>query len=687
MAEVRSGSFNTTGYSDPGYTDHYVFSWELVSQSIPDCTSTIKWSVVGAGASNSAYWTYVQEKYVTVNGVTQTNTTKVATYNGTVAFSGTSVIKHSTTTGKGSFSASCGGAFYNYGSYNSKGSGSWDLPTIARATMPDVNLATPVELGKPVNIGFSKAKDPNFKHKITYSVGSLTGQTAGLSSTGFIGAGVTIVFTPPTSLGSQFPNANSTRCTITCYTYNASGTHIGTTTNAFDLNVPSYTPTCSVALSGVNLLSSTYVENKSSASVSITAATSYGASIKSYSTVIDGKTYTSQSFTTSVLSSGNKTAATTITDSRGKSVTVNSSTITVYDYAIPHITSFALTRQSDETTVVAAIKGGFSSVNSKNAKTVKVTLNGVTNTVTLSAYTFDTTTTFTNVPTDNTLTGQLTLTDSYTSVTKDAVLPTVAVTMDFYKEGNGVAFGKVAEEGSLLDVAWRIKNGSVLSLIGGLGTSIPSSANLNSTTYINPGNYVCPSNAIAQTLSNTPTKNAFKMSVHNVTNAYADASNQWTYLVREIINYQGERWVQDVNKDTGSWVYSAWRLMVTSGNISGYLTTPADYVIEQTTSGAWTYRKWNSGYMEMYGTVSQTPTVLNNGTNSITVTLPVSFANANFIVSITPAKCALQVSAYGDCNSASDKTHTVNSFILSYKYNYSTAYAVNFNVAIVGNWK
>ena len=177
------------------------------------------------------------------------------------------------------------------------------------------------------------------------------------------------------------------------------------------------------------------------------------------------------------------------------------------------------------------------------------------------------------------------------------------------------------------------------------------------------------------------------MCVHNVTNAYADASNQWTYLVREITNYQGERWVQDANKDTGSWVFSAWRLMVTSGNISGYLTTPADYVIEQTTSGAWTYRKWNSGYMEMYGTVSQTPTVLNNGTNSITVTLPVSFANANFIVSITPAKCALQVSAYGDCNSASDKTHTVNSFILSYKYNYSTAYAVNFNVVIVGNWK
>ena len=687
MAEVRSGSFNTTGYSDAGYTDHYVFSWELVSQSVVDCTTTIKWSVVGAGATNSAYWTYVREKYVTVNGVTQTNTTQVATYNGTVAFSGQSVIKHSTTTGKGSFSASCGGAFYYYGSYNSTGSGTWDLPTIARATNPSLS-ATSVTMGSSVQITLTPAVS-TYKHKLSYDFGSITGQGGGLSSgNGFTASGtVTVTFTPPTSLGNQIPNANSGTCTIYCYTYTSDGTHIGTTTKTLTLNIPSYTPSASVSLTGVNLLSSTYVSMRSSANVSVSASSSYGATITSYSTVIDGKTYTTQSFSTSVLSTGTKTAVATVTDSRGKTVTVNSSSITVYDYAIPYITSFTLTRQSTATTVVAAIKGGFSSVNSKNAKTVKVTLNGVTNTVTLSAYTFDTTTTFTNVPTDNTLTGQLTLTDSYTSVTKDAVLPTVAVTMDFYKDGNGIAMGKVAEEGNLLDVAWRIKNASVLSLIGGLGTSIPSSANLNSTTYINPGNYVCPSNAIAQTLSNTPTKNAFKMCVHNVTNAYADASNQWTYLVREITNYQGERWVQDVNKDTGSWVYSAWRLMVTSGNISGYITTPSDYVVEEGESGAWTYRKWNGGYMEMFGTLSQTPTALNNGNNSITATMPVSFANTNFVVTITPAKCGLMVSAFGDCNSSNDKTHTVNSFVLTYKYNYSTAYTVNFNVMVAGRWK
>ena len=594
MAEVRSGSFNTTGYSDPGYTDHYVFSWSLVSQSIANNTSTISWSVTGAGGTNSAYWTYVQEKYVTVNGVTQTNTTKVATYNGTVAFSGQSTIKHSSN-GKGSFSASCGGAFYYYGSYNSTGSGSWDLPTIARATTPTLS-ATSVTMGSAVTINLAPA-DSSFKHKLSYSFGSLSYQATGLASgTGFTASGnVTVNFTPPTTLGSQIPNANSGDCYIKCDTYKSDGTHVGSTTKMITLSVPSYTPGATVALTGVNLLSSTYVQSKSSVKVSITAATSYGATIKSYSTVIDGKTYTTSSFTTSVLSSGTKTATTTITDSRGKTVTVNSASITVFAYSIPYVTSFSLARQTDGTTVIATLKGGFAAVNNKNAKTVKVTLNGVTNTVTTSAYTFDTTTTFTGVPTDNTLTGKLTLTDSYTTVTKDAVLPTVSVTMDFYKDGNGIAMGKVAEEGNLLDVVWNIKNDTVPTLLGGLGKAIPADTDINTSTYINPGNYVCAANATATTLKNCPTTVAFKMRVSNCLSVQRDVQSGGTaYPIREITDYNGQSWIQNVRKQNGAWVFYPWRLLLDSTNCP-------DYVVDSGTSGVWRYTKWNSGFAECFG--------------------------------------------------------------------------------------
>ncbi len=589
MAEVRSGSFNTTGYSDSGYTDHYVFSWELVSQSIVDCTSTIKWSVKGAGGKTLEYWTYVKEKYVTVNGVAQTDTTKVATGNETVAFSGTSVIKHSTSTGKGSFSAECGGAFYYYGSYNSTGKSSWDLPTIARATTPEFS-AEGVTLGSNITIGLYPA-DPSFKHKLTYSVGNLSGQTSGLNiGSNFTSQGaINVNFAPPASLGAQFPNANSTKCTITCYTYTSSGTHIGTTTNAFDLNVPSYTPTGSVALTGVNLLNGAYAENKSSATVNITAPTTnlYGASIKSYSTVIDGKTYTAQSFTTSVLSKGDKKAKVTVTDSRGKSVTVDSSSITVYAYSIPYITSFSLARQTDGTTVKAIVKGGFAAVNNKNSKTIKVTLNGKTETITPDAYIFDNTDnpiTFTNVSTDQTFTGTLTLTDSYTTVTKTAVLPTVAVTMDFYKDGNGIAMGKVAESGNLLDVAWPTKVKSVKFQRG----TRPTSANipLDADNYGGVEMFLA-SNSMTEGKPKFIDGKDVTSSEGYITHFHWDNGG----------GYDAQLFLKHTNGSllargctAGTW--SAWKQFIDDNMCK-------DYVIEQGITNGWEYTKWNSGKIEM----------------------------------------------------------------------------------------
>lgn len=130
MAEVKSGSFYTSGYSDPRSADCFLFSWSLVRQSIEENYSEINWSLVGAGGT-STYWTYVKEKYVTVNGETKSNATLQQIANDTVAFSGTSKIYHNSD-GKKTFSASAGGAFYYYGSYNSTGSGTWELPQIPR---------------------------------------------------------------------------------------------------------------------------------------------------------------------------------------------------------------------------------------------------------------------------------------------------------------------------------------------------------------------------------------------------------------------------------------------------------------------------------------------------------------------------------------------------------------------------
>lgn len=46
-------------------------------------------------------------------------------------------------------------------------------------------------------------------------------------------------------------------------------------------------------------------------------------------------------------------------------------------------------------------------------------------------------------------------------------------------------------------------------------------------------------------------------------------------------------------------------------SLSGSSVLPADYVVEQGTSGAWTYRKWNSGVSECWAHFGTTST--NNG--------------------------------------------------------------------------
>lgn len=493
---VTKGSFYTSGWSDPNSPNCYYVSWELTGQSIAGNYSDIKWSVVGAGGKNEFWWTNVHKRYVTVNGSTQSSTTVQETYNGTVAFSGTTRIAHGSD-GKKSFSISAGGAFYVVGDYNSTGSGTWELPTIARATTPSL-AATSVTMGSTMRITLTPA-DSSFKHKLKYEFGSLVSQVAGLTSgVDFTSQGTTYHdFTPPTSLGEQIPNAMSGTCKLICYTYNSDGQHIGTTTANITINVPSYTPTITlVAVTGVNQLSGAYVAGKSSVKVVSTASSSYGASIAKYSTTIDGKTYSGNSFTSSALSAGTHSAVLVVTDSRGKTATKTSTSITVYAYSTPVITGFTLERQSNGTTVVATVKGTVSSVNNKNAKNITVTLNGVTQSITSSSYTINGTTTFTGVSTDSTFTATAKITDSYTSTTKDAMVSTVKVTTDYYRDGTGIAFGKVAESGNLFECDWPAEFNQGVTLgkalpvaSGGTGATTASAARTN-LGVITPADYV-----------------------------------------------------------------------------------------------------------------------------------------------------------------------------------------------------
>lgn len=675
MAEVRSGSFKTSIFSGAETSpSHYVFSWTLTSQSIENNTSTISWTLSAAGGLNEYYWIYIYDKYVTVNGVTKSSTAGVQSYNGTVAFSGTSTITHSGD-GKGKFSASAGGAFYYSGSYNSTGSGSWDLPTIARATTPTLS-ATTITMGSSITVSMSPANS-TFKHKLRYDFGSVSGSATGFS----IGEGFTVqgnssaTFTPPTSLGSQIPSAMSGKGTLYCYTYASNGTHIGTKSVGITLNVPAYTPEITgITLSGNNLLGGAYVQGKSTATGDASVKTYYGAQIKSISSVIDGKTYTSLPFTTSALSTGNKSAAITFTDSRNKSVTVSSAAITVYAYSIPSISVFKLERQSNGTTVIATVQGTIASVNSKNAKTIKVTLNGVTNTITSSSYTISATTTFTNVPTDNTLNATASFADSYTTVTKSATLPTVAVTMDFHNSGKGIAMGKVAETAELLDVAWDTRVGKNLQVDGTI-----NGVDIRANNYVLGGSRegITDENWIANAPSFIGTYSQDNQWYSTLSlrhrNGQDDGSKYGLQLRSILVQDDNLSWRQHIN---GSW--KTWRTLLDSINT-------ADYIVQQGTSGNWTYRKWNSGVAECF--IRHTFTPYATGDNDVTISYPFTFTTTPVVTPALELNGTIATGGVIACNGAGNTPNNTTQCNLCVCGITTKTYNIVVDVRVIGKWK
>jgi hypothetical protein len=442
------------------------------------------------------------------------------------------------------------------------------------------------------------------------------------------------------------------------------------------LTVPTYMPSIGVPeISGDGLLYGEYVAGKSKATIYFDVASSYGATIDAndITATIDGKTYKSNMFTTSVFSSGSKSLSIKVTDSRGYAatyVTPTTDMITVYAYSNPTITEFTLTRQEDGTTVVATVKGTVSAVNNKNAKTITVTLNGVTQTITSSAYTINGTTTFENVNSDVTYTGTAKIQDSYTSVSKNAVVPTVAVTMDFYKDGNGIAMGKVAEYGDLFDVNWltRMRKAFTADALVTFKNHLYHHGHIymggnkgatgeNHIKFSNPDNSTNPHNVYIYGGNPSDT---------TAIGIY-DAGKS-----RRVMNYtDGDNKIFFGHNDTKFYF----------NNI-----ILSDFVVEQGTNGIWTYRKWNSGIAECWGNVSTTPTTV-NGNNAVSVNLPFTFAETDYKVNISPAKAAMYITAFGDCATNGNLTHTTTSFTMAYKYSYGTAYAVSFNVNVYGKWK
>lgn len=507
MATSGSTTVAVTSY------DTLKFSWVQVGQSTVNNYTTINWSLqLISTSAGQIISSAVKSWSVTVNGTAYSGTNSVAIGNNetkTLA-SGQTVITHNTDGSKSfsySFSQEFGITFAGASVGTKTGSGTGTLNTIPRATTPTFHTSS-IDLDGTVTIYTSRASD-TFTHDLSYSFAG--------SDYVSIATGVEsyLYWKVPLDLANSMPNTTSGTLTLKCVTKNGS-TVIGTKTALLTVKVPTnITPTINrvthvEAATGTAIESiGAYVQSKSKVLVNIYAAGSYGSTIKSYSTVIEGKTYTGSSFTTDVISgSGSVYVKVTVTDSRDRTVTTNGP-ITVLDYAPPKITAFQVARYTsagaaDPNGTYAGIQLAYSvsSLNSKNTAKAQVQYKKSTDTtwstlLTQTQLSLNTTLkpTGTTFSTDYQWDFRLSLTDAFTSATPTTyttIIPSGAVILDIKADGKGIAFFKTSTKDGV-DIDGALPNSPI---------SLTTNANLNSLTT--PGFYVIPTTAISATVTNKP---------------------------------------------------------------------------------------------------------------------------------------------------------------------------------------
>lgn len=374
---ATSGTFKTSAYDGACLQ----FDWSLKSQSTVNNQSVISWTLKGAGIK-SGYWYMAGPFKCTVNGtVVYQSNTRIKLYTGTVVASGELAIGHDTNGAK-SFSAYAECAIY-VTSVNCKGSGSWSLPDIGRASQPSLNTwpnnSPDFNIGDTIVVHMNR-KSTVFTHTVVLKLGSYSYT---------IGTGVTDNITLDTdriasNLYVQMPNSNSMTGEIVVTTYSGS-TVIGTSSCAIIAHVVNSNPTldasyedsnsATVAITGDNQY---IIRNNSTLKISVSNAQALNsATLKTLTAVVNGNAYTGTlKGYTGVINVGvvNVSYDTEVTvkivDSRGN-VGQKKITVLVYDWSLPSAI-IKLNRKSNYySESVLNVNANYASIGGKNTVTIR----------------------------------------------------------------------------------------------------------------------------------------------------------------------------------------------------------------------------------------------------------------------------------------------------------------------------
>lgn len=389
---ATSGTFKTSAYDGACLQ----FDWTLKSQSVVNNQSVISWTLKGAGIK-SGYWYMAGPFKCIVNGtVVYQSNTRIKLYTGTVVASGELAIGHDTN-GSKSFSAYAECAIY-VTSVNCKGSGSWSLPDIGRASQPSLNTwpnnSPNFNIGDTIVVHMNR-KSTVFTHTVVLKLGSYSYT---------IGTGVTDNISLDTdkiasSLYAQMPNSNSMTGEIAVTTYSGSAV-IGTSSCTIIAHVVNSNPTFdvsyedsnskTVAITGDNQY---IIRNNSTLKISVSNAQALNsAALKSITAVVNGNAYTGTlsgstgTINVGVVNVSHDTEVTVkLTDSRGND-SIREITVLVYDWTLPSAI-IKLNRKSNYySESILNVNANYASIGGKNEVTIKYRTKKVVNS-TFSTYT------------------------------------------------------------------------------------------------------------------------------------------------------------------------------------------------------------------------------------------------------------------------------------------------------------
>lgn len=427
---ATSGTFKTSAYEGACLQ----FDWTLKSQSTANNQSVISWTLKGAGII-SGYWYMAGPFKCTVNGtVVYQSNARIKLYTGTVVASGELAIGHDTN-GSKSFSAYAECAIYT-SAVNCKGSGSWSLPDIGRASQPSLNTwptnSPNFNIGDTIVVHMNR-KSTVFTHTVVMKLGSYS-YTIGTGVTDNISLDTDMI---ASSLYAQMPNSNSMTGEIAVTTYSGD-TVIGTSSCAIIAHVVNSNPTFDVAYEDSNSKTVAITENNqyiirnnSTLKISVSNAQALNSStLKSITAVVNGNAYTGTlSGTTGTINVGvvnvsqDTEVTVKLTDSRGND-SIREITVLVYDWTLPSAI-IKLNRKSNYySESILNVNANYSSIGGKNEVTIKYRTKKVANS-TFSNYTTIQDNTDTNFTADNEYEWnvQVNVADKLGSTTYNLLLP------------------------------------------------------------------------------------------------------------------------------------------------------------------------------------------------------------------------------------------------------------------------